>query len=149
MENMASKLGVCNSIFILNLELWKGQELPRIILLRTGLLTFNFHFPKTQDDVFIFIIFWPSANVHASRNQLCRTLALQNNFKKNTREIPHRFKQQNGGISESQKRETCGKDACREILEIRRMISWISWVWSICQQMNICFSQLNSRNLKN
>ena len=60
------RLGICRglgSMFTINISFRKARKLHRIILLRIGLVTFNFHFSKIQK-VFMFMIFGPSGHDH-------------------------------------------------------------------------------------
>ena len=62
-----NSFGVCKSIFVLNIKLWQGQRLRRIILLHIGLLTFTFHFPQISN-VVILMTFRTSGNFNDPRN---------------------------------------------------------------------------------
>ena len=90
------------------------------MLLHIGPITIHFHFQEIPN-VFIFMIFRPSEHVHDLPNPLFLTLdhqCITNN------EQPHIFLENVilGNLRTS-KNENVGKDACRQILEVRVTIS--------------------------
>ena len=80
-------------MFTVNLNNKKrvAQQIHRIILLHSGLVTSRFYSPKTKTDLVFIIVFGPGGRVHGPQNQLFVTLDPPKYFRQYERKYQHIF----------------------------------------------------------
>ena len=116
-------------IFIGRFKKRVARKFHIIIVLHFGLLTFLYHFGKTRQPL-IFMVFRLGGSVHDSQHQLCiilETPIYSTSFSAN--HAPFLENDISVFFLEIDKFEDIGEDGDRQILKIRLIDSWKSWVW--------------------